>query len=314
MNSEIRTQEESATALGYWCEQYCNLKYTHEIQALNLKQSFKYEQDELIQELKEAYISKQLLEYYRSQYDKKLKLNGIEPYQTSQSVEELPEILFDSIIAGFNENNSNSKQFYIDTYLEAKEIILEYYRSYFSLKAAIQKLKETQTIELNILVDDIKYDGIPFYMVTSMYSSIKNNLRTKDKSPNEYDFFNNVYNSVKDKILNNMEDIRKEVLIDYTANINIDICRPEALERIQYIRTQVNLENYTVLKNEWLYSENRYFIIDIKEKVNKIKRTLDYYINKRTSIELLTDKEITDLMNSSGIRLRKNHKYNIINF
>ena len=69
-----------------------------------------------------------------------------------------------------------------------------------------------------------------------------------------------------------------------------------------------------MLKNEWLYSENRYFIIDIKEKVNKIKRTLDYYINKRTSIELLTDKEITDLMNSSGIRLRKNHKYNIINF
>lgn len=69
-----------------------------------------------------------------------------------------------------------------------------------------------------------------------------------------------------------------------------------------------------MLKNEWLYSENRYFIIDIKEKVNKIKRTLDYYINKRTSIELLTDKEIADLMNSSGIRLRKNHKYNIINF
>lgn len=308
MNNVYRTQEESAKLIEKWAEQYCNLKFTHEMHMCNLKQSFKHDFDELHQELKEAFVSKQLIEYHRSQYDKRQKLKGIQNYQIAKTDKELPEILFASIMRSFSENTNSNNQFYKDTYLEAKELILRYYSRYFEMKKAIHELKEKQSKELNELVIEIKGDSVAFYMITSIYSAVRAELRNKDKSPSEYDFYTEIYNSVKNKILDSMEITRKETLIDYKADVEVQIQREEAIERIQYIQNQINSENYTVLREMWLYSEDRYFIIDVKDKANKIKRTLDYY-NKYTSLELLDDEHIINLMNVSGIRLRKNHKY-----
>lgn len=313
MNDQIRTQEEVFTIIEKCVEQYSNLKFSHEMQRINLKESFKLESDELHQELKEEFISKQLLEYHRSQYDKKLKLNGIEPHEIAKSDAELPEILFASIMRSFSENTNINNQFYKDTYLDAKGLILKYYTRYFEMKSLTQKLKEEQSKELSELVQEIKDEGIAFYMVTDIYSKVRSNLRTKDKSPKEYECFTQIYNNVKDKIIGNMERIRKEMLIDYKAKIEVQITRKESIERIEYIETQIDLEKFDVLKEEWVVSEDRYFVIDIKDKANKIKRTFKYYKEQNTDFKLSKDENIKILMDIPGIRLKKNHKYLIKN-
>lgn len=313
MNDQIRTQEEVFTIIEKCAEQYSNLKFSHEMQTINLKESFKLESDELHQELKEEFISKQLLEYHRSQYDKKLKLNGIEPHEIAKSDAELPEILFASIMRSFSENTNINNQFYKDTYLDAKGLISKYYTRYFEMKSLTQKLKEEQSKELKELVQEIKDEGIAFYMVTDIYSDIRKNLRTKDKSPREYECYTQIYNNVKDKIIGNMERIRKEMLIDYKAKIEVQITRKESIERIEYIETQIDLEKFDVLKEEWVVSEDRYFVIDIKDKANKIKRTFKYYKEQNTDFKLTKDENIKILMDIPGIRLKKNHKYLIKN-
>lgn len=310
MNNQIRTQEEVSILIENWTEQYSNLKFSHEIQMTNLKESFKMESDDMHQELKEAFVSKQLIEYHRSQYDKKLKLKGIEPHEIAKSEAELPEILFASIMRNITVNGSNSSQFYKDTYLEAKELIIKYYTRYFEIKSLIHELKESQIKELNRLTQEIKDDGIAFYMITSLYSDIRSNLRTKDKSPKEYEYYTEIYNSVKGKIISNMERIREEMLID--AKIEVFVHRKESIERIEYIETQIDSENFEVLKEEWLNSEDKYFIIDIKEKANKVRRTIEYYKNKYDNITSMCDDVILRILETPGIRLRKNHTY-IIN-
>lgn len=313
MNDQIRTQEEVFAIIEKCAEQYSNLKFSHEMQTTNLKESFKLESDELHQELKEEFISKQLIEYHRSQYDKKQKLNGIEPHEIAKSDNELPEILFASIMRSFSENTNTNNQFYKDTYLDAKGLIIKYYTRYFEMKSLTQKLKEEQSKELKELVQEIKDEGIAFYMVSDIYSDIRKNLRTKDKSPREYECYTQIYNNVKDKIIGNMERIRKEMLIDYKAKIEVTISRKESIERIEYIETQIDLEKFDVLKEEWVVSEDRYFVIDIKDKANKIKRTFKYYKEQNTDFKLSKDENIKILMDIPGIRLKKNHKYLIKN-
>lgn len=311
MNDQIRTQEEAVTAVEKWAEQYGDLKFLHEIQMWNLKESFKSESDELHQELKEAFVSKQLIEYIRRDYDNKLKLNEIDNQQIAKSDNELPEILFASIMRSMSANISNSSQFYKDTYLDAKELILKYYVRYFEMKTITRELKESQAKELKELVEEIKDDSVAFYMVTDIYSDVRKNLRTKDKSPREYECYTQIYNNVKYKMIGNMERIRKETLIDYTALIEVQITREEALERIDYIQTQIESENFGVLKEEWINSEDRYFAIDIKSKANKISRTLDYYKEKYNKFNLIEDTNLKRIMDLPGIRLKKNHTYNI---
>lgn len=309
MNNQIRTQEEVITIIEKCAEQYGDLKFLHEIQTTNLNESFKLEICELQQELKEEFVSKRLLEYIRRDYDKKLKLNGIEPHEVAKSDKELPEILFVSIMRSITVNGSNSSQFYKDTYLDAKELIIKYYTRYFEMKSLTKQLKEEQSKELSELVQEIKYDGIAFYMVVDIYSKVRSNLRTKDKSPKEYECFTQIHNKINDKMLDNMERIRKEMLIDYKAKIEVTISRKESIERIEYIETRIDLEKFDILKEEWAVSEDRYFVLDIKDKAHKIKRTIDYYKNEFDSLTTMNDEDILKILELPGIRLKKNHTY-----
>lgn len=313
MNDQIRTQEETGTVVCVYAEQYGNLKFLHEVQMINLKESFKLELDELYQELKEAFISKQLLEYHRSQYDKKLKLNGIEPHEIAKSDNELPEILFASIMRSFSENTNTNNQFYKDTYLDAKELISKYYTRYFEIKLLTQKLKEEQSKELNELAQEIKDDGIAFYLIPRLYKNARELLKVKDESKREFSFYREMRDIIEDKMISNMERIRKEMLIDYKAKIEVQITRKESIERIEYIETQIDLEKFDILKEEWTNSEDRYFAAAVKEQTEKLKRTFKYYKEQNTDFKLSKDENIKILMDIPGIRLKKNHKYLIKN-
>ena len=309
MNTHIRTQEQVTTAIQNWAEQYSNLKFSQEIQLINVKDQFKNEFEYLKQELKEVFVSKQLIEYHRSQYDKKLKINSNLIKEIAKSDEDLPELLFNNIMMEFEGNVNSNNQYYKDIYLSAKEQILKYYTKFFEMRSAINKLKQTQKIELNRLTQEIKEDGIEFYMITSLYSAIRANLRAKDKSPKEYDYYMKIYNSINDKILNNMETIRKETLVDTKAKINVKIDKDEAIKRIEYINYHINNENYGILNEEWQKSEDKYFIIDLKTKISKVKRTIEYYERIYGEFKHMKEEDVLKLLKVPGIRFNKNHVY-----
>ena len=316
MNTQIKTQEQVTTAIQNWAEQYSNLKFSQEIELINLKTQFKQDFEYLKQDLKEAYVSKQLIEHHRSQYDKKLKINSNFMKEIAKSDDDLPELLFNNIMMEFNGNINTNNQYYKDLYLNAKEQILKYYTKFFEMRSAINKLKQTQKIELNKLTQEIKDDGVAFYMITSLYSAIRANLRAKDKSPKEYDYYMKIYNSMNDKILNNMETIRKETLVDTKAKINVKIDKDEAIKRIEYIKYCINNKNYDILKEEWQKSEDKYFIIDLISKINDVNQAIEYYEKMYGEVNDMKEEGILKSLNVPGIRLNKNHIYQIkdINF
>ena len=309
MNTQIKTQEQVTTAIQNWAEQYSNLKFSQEIELINLKTQFKQDFEYLKQDLKEAYVSKQLIEYYRSQYDKKLKINSNLMKEIAKSDDDLPELLFNNIMMEFNGNINTNNQYYKDLYLNAKEQILKYYTKFFEMRSAINKLKQTQKIELNKLTQEIKEDGIAFYMIASLYSAIRANLRAKDKSPKEYDYYMKIYHSMNDKILNNMETIRKETLVDTKAKINVKINKDEAIKRIEYIKYHINNKNYDILKEEWQKSEDKYFIIDLMSKINDVNQAIEYYEKMYGEVNDMKEDGILKSLNVPGIRLNKNHIY-----
>ncbi len=306
----IRTQEEVGNLIDNYSEQYSNLKFLHEMQMINLKNSLKYEFDELHQIMKEEGVSKQLLDFHRSSYEKKTKLRSLEnTFVVAKSDEELYDILFTSIIRSFKDNTNSNNQFYIDTYLNSKDLIINYYTRYFYMKAEIQKLKDNQSNELNELVEEIKDDGIAFYLIPSTYKQARMFLKIKDESKKEFFYYKERYNAIENKLISNMERIRQETLVNYENPVEVQITREEAIERISYIKTQIDSENYGILKEEWTVSEDRYYVIGVKDKCEKLKRTLSFYVGALDDYDVLDNNALKKLMDAKGIRLNRNSCY-----
>ena len=177
------------------------------------------------------------------------------------------------------------------------------------MKSETQQIKDSQSKELNELVQEIKDEGIAIYMITSMYRHISLMISIEDKSKKEFYYYKERYESVNDEIISTMKKMRQETLVDYENPVEVQISREEAIERIRYIKTQIDSENYGVLKEEWLSSEDRYFVIDVKDKCEKLKRTLSFYIGLLDEYDILDNKVLKILMDVKGIRLNRNSCY-----
>ena len=116
---------------------------------------------------------------------------------------------------------------------------------------------------------------------------------------------------MNDKILNNMETIRIEILVDTKAKINVKINKDEAIKRIEYIKYYINNKNYDILKEEWQKSEDKYFIIDLMTKINDVNQAIEYYEKMYGEVNDMKEEGILKSLNVPGIRLNKNHIYQI---
>ena len=206
MNDQIRTQEEVTVAIKEYTKMYCKLKYSQEIEAFNYKENFKIEEDNFKQDLKEAGVSKQFIELHRSTYEKHLKMNEIS-INKNKTIEEISEFLFNNIIDTLNKNSSHNNDYYKEQYLNAKDIIIKYYIRYFEIKNEKQKFKNKQSKILSDLVNFIKDEGISFYIIAALYKSIRHNLKLKQFSSNEFAYYEDMYDLIKDEILLELEEI-----------------------------------------------------------------------------------------------------------
>ena len=308
MNGERRTQEEAGYLVKYYAKLYSNLKFSQEVEIYNQNIVYKNDMDDLTQSIREEGASKQFLEYSRGQYEKSLKLNEIGVNIEDNSIEYISEFIYGQIIDSFSINKSHNSDFYKDIYLSAKESIIKYYNRYFEIKQEKQLLKDKHSRELKELTTEIREDGVAFYMIPAMYKDLRHSFKTKQTSPTEFAYYEELLNEIKDEILEDFEIISSNK-IDSKSKITIDITREEAIERIEYIQTQIESENFGVLKEEWINSEDIYFAIDIKSKANKISRTLDYNKEKYNKFNLIEDINLKRLMDLPGIRLKKNHTY-----
>ena len=307
MNGERRTQEEADALIKHYSKLYCNLKFSQEVEIYNRNIIFKQAMDDLTQNIREEGASKQFLEYHRSQYEKSLKLNEINVNIKDNSIEYVSEYIFNNIINSMD-NNSINNIYYKAIYLAAKESIIKYFNEYFEIKQEKQLLKDKHSRELKELTTEIREDGVAFYMIPAMYKDLRHSFKTKKTSPTEFAYYEELLNEIKDEILEDFEIISSNK-IDSKSKMPIDITREEAIERIEYIQTQIESENFGVLKEEWINSEDIYFAIDIKSKANKISRTLDYNKEKYNKFNLKEDINLKRLMDLPGIRLKKNHTY-----
>ena len=98
---------------------------------------------------------------------------------------------------------------YKEQYIKAYDYIIAYYKKYFEIKNAINNFKEEHSIELNKVIIEIQQEGIPVYIVKQMYKRLKTDLSVIKYSPGELQHCRDVYDSLKDVLIEQIKEIDK---------------------------------------------------------------------------------------------------------
>lgn len=88
-------------------------------------------------------------------------------------------------------------------------IILFHIIKYFEIKNAINNFKEEHNIELNKVIIEIQQEGIPVYIVKQMCKRLKTDLSVIRHSPDELQHCIDVYDSLKDVLIEQIKEIDK---------------------------------------------------------------------------------------------------------
>lgn len=163
MSQEYRDAHIELTDL--YLEEYTALKYKQELEFKQFKDQYKSEIKDLIQEIRENGISKRNIEDHRVIYEKNEttadNLNYVK-LETNPTI--LAENIFCELLQNVKQNNSKSRFAYECRYIDAKDVIIKYYQRYFEIKNEIDEFKQKQSIEIKILTEEIKNEGIPLYI------------------------------------------------------------------------------------------------------------------------------------------------------
>ena len=208
-------------------------------------------------------------------------------------------------------NNSINNEYYKDIYLSAKEHIIKYYVRYFEIKQEKLQLKDKHSRELRELTTEIREDGVAFYMIPAMYKDLRHSFKTKQTSPTEFAYYEQLLSEVKDDILQDFEIISSNK-IDSKSKIHCDITREEAIERIEYIKEQIDVQNYGILKEEWIKSEYKEFPTNMEERCTDIKRYYNAYTRNFKNLKECSNEYLLKIIELPGIRLLKRHEYTIV--
>ena len=191
-----------------YLEEYTALKYKQELEFKQFKDQYKSEIKDLIQEISENGISKRNIEFHRANYEKESNSGDFtNPNRKEHSNEEKAEIIYENMINKVTNSNSNNKYNYIFAYEEAKDTIIKYYQRYFKIKNEIDEFKQKQSIEIKILTEEIKNEGILLYMIRDVYKNVRVNKSSYDTSPGELEYTEELYHRNKDKLLEIMKEL-----------------------------------------------------------------------------------------------------------
>ena len=288
---------------------YCLLRYKQEQELRHYKESFDYEIKDYIQEISENGISKKNIDYHRCAYEKLASTcdysNPNLPVKTPQ---EVAEFVFSTLIRTVEENRSNNMFAYKEQYIRAYDYIIAYYKKYFEIKDAIAEFKEIQSKELSKVVQEIKEEGTPIYIAKYIYNRFKSEVKAlKHGNSEELQICNTVYEQMRDDLFKLKEQIDN---IDSKDKIDYKITREEAIERIEFIKELIDVENYETLREEWNQSEHKLFGVDIKDRISNVLKYYHYYLKNFNNLRVVPDEVLAEIIELPGIRFsKKNHTY-----
>ena len=313
-NYHIRTYEESINQAGDLSLEYCFLRYKQDYELKKYRASFDRDIEDCIQEIRENGISKRNIDNHRTVFEKMANTSDwVVTKETEKSPQEIAEFIYSTLIHTVESNNSKSMFAYKEQYMRAYNFIIEYYRKYFEIKNAIRDFKEKHSKELNLLVQEIKESGTPIYIAKYIYNKFKLEAKILNHSPKELNACNEIYENVKDKLFNFKTKFDKINKIDDSkSKIHCDITREEAIERIEYIKEQIDVQNYGILKEEWIKSEYKEFPTNMEERCTDIKRYYNAYTKNFKNLKECSNEYLLKIIELPGIRLLKRHEYTIV--
>ena len=163
---------------------------------------------EIARDFKGYKVSFKNIEAHRTAYEKLInKRFSINNTDNTLDYYSIANIVYDMLIASSELNNSNSAVYYKENYINAKNLIINYYTEYFRIKQMIADYKEVQFNEIREIIKKIKDDGTPVYIAKHIYSMIKNDKRLADKNEFALDISLNIYDSIKEEIKSNINQI-----------------------------------------------------------------------------------------------------------
>lgn len=308
---EVRTQEQVISETKDFAKIYCALRYKQEVELSNLKDSFKEEMKNYVDDLRENCISKQKLDFHRVVYEKGLLARDtIDPKEIKKTATELSEIFYNSILSDFDNMETNCADYYKEKYIKYKQDILTYYVRYIETQEDVRKLKQRHSEKLSQLNEEIYLSGTPLFIIRHIYKCLKNDLSTKKISPSEFDHCAMLYNSLKDELIEQSETIEKEDRIDLKAIKTIQITREEAIMRISSVIELIETEQFDILK-EQAKQDTFIFAIDYVDRYNKLLYSYNrYYVSRLgEELEYWSNAELCKVMNLQGFRYAQREEY-----
>jgi len=189
-------------------KEYCLFRYKQEKEFKSFKNTFDLEMKDLIQDIIEHGISKRNIDNHRTAFEKLLTTSD---YNSPDNIEKLPsekaEIIFHMMLQSITDSKSNNMFAYKDRYIIACDLIQKYFTRYFEIKNTLSNFKSKQSEALSKLSNNIKEEGIPLFIVKYVYKRMKTDLSVINISPTEFSYSEDLYNSLKDELLNGVKNV-----------------------------------------------------------------------------------------------------------
>lgn len=187
--------------------QYCVLRFKQEKSLKEFKANLDTQINDIINDILEEGISKRNVENHRSAFEKLIGATDyFDPSAKIKSPEDKAEIIFDMMLDTIDQNRSNNSFAYKEKYISASDLIKSYFTKFFENKEKVSEFKNKQSQELNIIVEEIRGEGIPLFIVKYVYKRLKADLSLKEISPSELDYSDKLYDDLKETLF---EEISK---------------------------------------------------------------------------------------------------------
>lgn len=290
--------------------EYCTIRYKHEVELSNFKNSFKEEMKNYVDDLHEEGISRQKLDAHRVIYERSLITNEYNnPNEKRKTPTEIAEISYNSILNSLDTSNSNASYYHKQKYIEQKQDVLRYYIRYLEIQEATRNLKETQATKLAEITEEIRVSGIPLYIIKYIYKCLKNDFINKKKSPSEFNHCKMMYDLIRDELIEKLETIEAEEKIDLNKIKQVHITREEAITRISSIVNLIEEENFETLKDHSIKDEIWFSLDYIEKYIQLLYKYKKYYFSKYGELNEWSDEKLCYVVNLPGFRFAKKEEY-----
>lgn len=193
--------------------EYCLLRYRQELDLKQFKSDYKESFNDIIKEFGIKSISKQSIEYHRVSYEKLVNTRfSYENTDLFQDNSEIAETIYNMLILFKSQKDSNCVDYYLQNYIDSKELIIEYYTRYFKYINELKTFKEMQFQELRLISKKLIDDLTPIHIAKNIYKRLKVDLHILKFDSTELDFVRNTYDNLKERLLDGISKINENKL------------------------------------------------------------------------------------------------------